>query len=350
MADLTMGLGHLTDGGVVETVAGPSDGPWRASWTQLRRNRGAMVSAVVLLVVVVACLLAPLYAGSVAHTDPFTSNVSGSTVVDGKTVPVLEASTTGLGLGVTPIGPTWDPAHYFLGADNQGRDVMARLLYGGRNSLLIGFAAALLCCALATVVGVVAGYFGGVVDAVLARLLDVVWAFPVYLLAICLSVVLLTSGLTIGPVRIGAGSLWLPVLIIAVIYVPYVARPLRGQVLSLTQKEFVAAGIGVGCSDLRIMRRDVLPNVLPTVAVFLPLMTALSMLTESALSFLSVGVQPPAASWGTIINDGLGLLYTRPAVTLAPDIAIALTAVVLNLFGDGVRDALDPRARLRGAA
>jgi peptide/nickel transport system permease protein len=350
MADLTMGLGHLTDGGVVETAAGPSDGPWRMAWGQLRHNRSAMLSVVVLLVVVVACLLAPVYAGSVAHTDPFTSNVSGTTVVDGKTVPVLEPSTTGLGLGVTPIGPTWDPAHFFLGADNQGRDVMARLLYGGRNSLLIGFAAAVLCCLLATLVGVVAGYFGGVVDGVLARLLDVVWAFPVYLLAICLSVVLLTSGLVLGPVKIGAGSLWLPVLIIAVIYVPYVARPLRGQVISLTQKEFISAGIGVGSSDLRIMRRDVLPNVLPTVAVFLPLMTALSMLTESALSFLSVGVQPPQASWGTIINDGLGLLYTRPAVTLAPGIAIALTAVVLNLFGDGVREALDPRARLRGAA
>ncbi len=350
MAELTIGLGHLPDGGVVETAARSSTGPWRTALGQLRRNRAAMASVAVLIVVVLSCLLAPVYASSVAHTDPFASDVSGTTVVQGRTVPVLRPSSTGLGLGVTPIGPTWDVQHYFLGADNQGRDVMARLLYGGRNSLLIGFAAAVLCCALATLLGVLAGYFGGVVDSVLARLLDVVWAFPVYLLAICLSVVLLTSGITIGPVRIGAGSLWLPVLIIAVIYVPYVARPLRGQVLALKEKEFIAAGVGVGASDLRIMRRDVLPNVLPTVVVFLPLMTALSMLTESALSFLSVGVQPPQASWGTIINDGLGLLYTRPAVTIMPGLAIAVTAVVLNLFGDGVREALDPRARLRGAA
>ena len=349
MAELTIGLGHLPQGGVVETTAGASAGPWRTAFGQLRRNRGAMASAVVLFIVVLSCLLAPVYAGSVAHTDSFASNVSGTTVLHGRTVPVLRPSTTGLGLGITPIGPTGDARHFFLGADNQGRDVMARLLYGGRNSLLIGFVAALLCCVLATLLGVLAGYFGGYVDAVLARLLDVVWAFPVYLLAICLSVVLLTSGLTIGPVHVGAGSLWLPILIIAVIYVPYVARPLRGQVLALKEKEFIAAGVGVGASDLRIMRRDILPNVLPTVVVFLPLMTALSMLTESALSFLSVGVQPPQASWGTIINDGLGLLYTRPAVTLAPGIAIALTAVVLNLFGDGVREALDPRARLRGA-
>ncbi len=327
-----------------------SQGPWRTSLGQLARNRGAMLALLLFLLVLLACLAAPLYADRVADTDPFTSNVNGTTLVDGREVPVLERSTTGLGLGVTPIGPTWDPSHYLLGADNQGRDVMARMLYGGRNSLLIGLSAALLCCALATVVGVLAGYFGGVVDAVLSRLLDVVWAFPVYLLAISLSVVLLTSGgVALGPVSVDAGSLVLPVLIIAVVYVPYVARPLRGQVLALKEKEFIAAAVGVGASDLSIMRRDVLPNVLPTVVVFLPLMTALAMLTESALSFLSVGVQPPQASWGTIINDGLGLLYTRPAVTIAPGLAIAVTAAALNVFGDGVRDALDPRARLRGA-
>jgi len=304
----------------------------------------------VFVLVVLACLAAPLFAKYVAHTNAFQSNISGTTTVHGKAVPVLTASSTGLGLGVTPIGPTWDLRHYFLGADNQGRDVMARLLYGGRNSLLIGVSSALLCCLVATVIGVVAGYFGGIVDGVLSRLLDVVWAFPVYLLAICLSVVLLTSGFHLGPIDIEAGSLWLPVLIIAVIYVPYVARPLRGQIISLREKEFVQAGVGIGSSDLRLMRRDLLPNVMPTVIVFLPLMTALNMLTESALSFLSIGVQPPAASWGTIINDGLGLLYTRPMVTLAPGLAIALTAVALNLLGDGVRDALDPKARLRGMA
>lgn len=309
-----------------------------------------MASLAVFILIVVVCLLAPFYASSVAHTDPFASNINGMTVIGGQRVPVLAPTSSGLGLGVTPIGPTWDPAHFFLGADGQGRDVMARLLYGGRNSLLIGGSAALLCCLLAGTIGVLAGYFGGVVDGILSRLLDVVWAFPVYLLAISLSVVLLTNGIQVGPISIGAGSLWLPMLIIGIVYVPYVARPVRGQVLTLKEKEFVAAAIGVGSADLRIMRRDVVPNVAPTVVVFLPLMTALAMLTESALSFLSVGVQPPEASWGTIINDGLNLLYTRPMVTIAPGIAIALTAVVLNLFGDGIREALDPRARLRGAA
>jgi peptide/nickel transport system permease protein len=225
---------------------------------------------------------------------------------------------------------------------------MARLLYGGRNSLYIGLTSAVLCCLAAAVLGIVAGYAGGLLDAVISRILDVVWAFPVYLLAICLSVVLLTSGLHLGPLTVEAGSLWVPIAIISAVYVPYVARPLRGQVIALRNREYILAAVGSGASSLRVMRREVVPNVLPTVLVFVPLMTALNMLTESALSFLSVGVQAPDASWGTIIEDGLGLLYTRPAVTIAPGLLIALTAAVLNVLGDGVRDALDPGARLRG--
>jgi peptide/nickel transport system permease protein len=326
-----------------------SAGPWRVAFGQLVRTRTSLAGAAIFFVIALGCLLAPVYASRIAHSDAYQSNISGTTVVDGATVPVLTHSTTGLGLGVTPIGPTWDPGHYFLGADNQGRDVMVRLLYGGRNSLTIGLTATLICCLLALTIGVVAGYFGGALDAVLARFLDVLWSVPVYLLAICLSVVLLSGGLAVGPVHLRAGSLWVPILIIAVVYVPYVARPIRGQVIALRTGEFIQAAIGVGASDHRILRRDVVPNVLPTVIVFVPLMTALSMLTESALSFLSVGVQPPDASWGTIINDGLGLLYTRPVVAIAPGLLIAATAIALNLVGDGLRETLDPSAKLRGS-
>lgn len=340
-------MGEVTARPDVRPAARPA-GPWRTAMGRLARNRPAMAAAGFFALIVAACLCAPLYANGIAHTDPFRSAVSGTTVVDGRTVPVLTPSTTGLGLGVTPIGPTWDPAHYFLGADNQGRDVMARLLYGGRNSLFIGLTSAVLCCLAAAVLGIVAGYAGGWLDAVISRVLDVVWAFPVYLLAICLSVVLLTNGLRLGPVTVRPGSLWVPIAIIAAVYVPYVARPLRGQVIALRNREYILAAIGSGAPVTRVMRREVVPNVLPTVLVFVPLMTALNMLTESALSFLSVGVQAPDASWGTIINDGLGLLYTRPAVTIAPGLLIALTAAALNVLGDGVRDALDPGARLRG--
>jgi len=303
----------------------------------------------VLIFILTICLLAPIYAHNIAHTNPFASNIQGSTFINGKRVMLLQQNTQGLGFGVTPIGPTWNFTHYFLGADDQGRDVFARLLYGGRSSLLIGTASALLCCIVATILGLIAGYFGGPIDWLLSRVFDIIWAFPIYLLAISLSVVLLTSGLNIGPLHIGAGSLFLPILIIAAVFIPYVARPLRGLTMSLREREFIQAAIGSGSSDLRILWKEILPNAAPSVIVFFPLMVAFNMLTESALSFLSIGVQPPAASWGTIINDGLGLLYTRPWVALAPGIMIAITAVSLNILGDGARDAFDPKAKLRGS-
>jgi len=300
--------------------------------------------------IIAISLLAPLYAHFVAHTDPFASSLDATTKIGGKVVPVLQPSTTGLGLGVTPIGPTWNPSSYFLGADGQGRDVMARLLFGGRNTLLIGTLAGIICIVLALLIGVVAGYRKGWVDAILSRLLDVIWAFPVYLLAISLSVVLLTSGLKVGFVHLGPGSFALPILIIGVVYIPYVARPIRAQVLSLREREFVRAAVGIGAKDSTIIFTEILPNIIPSVLVFIPIIVALCMLTESALSFLSIGVQPPQASWGTIINDGLALLYTRPWVGIAPGLLIVLTAASLNLYGDAVRDALDPKTRSRGDA
>jgi peptide/nickel transport system permease protein len=322
-------------------------GPWQIARKRLLRNRVALAMAALLVVIVALCLCAPLYAQHVAHTNPFESNLNGTTVVDGKSVPVMEDSTTGLGLGVTPIGPTWDVHHYFLGADEQGRDVAARLLYGGRNSLLIGASAALITCFLAVLIGVVAGFFGGIVDGVLSRLLDLVWAFPVYLLAISLSTVLIARGVSFGPIHLTSGSLLLPIAIIGLVYIPYVARPIRGEVLSIRRREYVEAAIGLGASNWRLLWSDVLPNVITTAIVLFPLMLAIDMLTEAALSFLSIGVQAPKASWGTIILDGQDVLYTRPMVAIAPGIAIALTVLALNVLGDGIRDALDPRAKLR---
>lgn len=325
----------------------PSRGPWITAFRKLRRDGTAMAALLVFLVIVILCLLAPVYAGYIAKTDPFRSNLSGKIELDGRQIPIMEASTEGLGLGFTPIGPTWNPTAYMLGADGQGRDVAARLLYGGRNSLLIAGVATLICLFFAALVGLSAGFFGGWIDWVLSRCLDVLWAFPVYLLAISLSIVLISHGIDIGPISINAGSLALPMVIIGVIFVPYVARPIRGQVLSLKESEFVLAAVGLGVPAHRILFRDILPNVTTTLIVFVPLLMAINMVTESALSFLSIGVQQPDASWGTIIQDGQGLLYSRPMVALAPGIAIALTVLTLNVFGDGLRDALDPRSKLR---
>ena len=343
MSDTTAGEAPAPAGG----LAAVSGSPWALARRRLLRNRVALTMAGVLVVIVAVCVCAPLYATNVAHTEPFRSNIDGTTIVDGKSVPVMKVSTSGLGLGVTPIGPTWDVHHYFLGADSQGRDVAARLLYGGRNSLLIGATAALITCFVATIIGIVAGFFGGIVDGVLSRALDVIWAFPVYLLAISLSTVLIARGVSIGPFRLESGSLLLPIVIIGVVYVPYVARPIRGEVLSLRRREFVEAAIGLGASTWRVLWSDIFPNIVTTTIVFFPLMLAIDMLTEAALSFLSIGVQEPNASWGTIILNGQELLYTRPAVAIAPGIAIALTVLALNVLGDGVRDALDPRAKLR---
>jgi peptide/nickel transport system permease protein len=321
--------------------------PWAVAARRLSRNRTAMASLALFLLIVLVSLLAPVYAAHIAHTNPFVNNLNGTTVVGGKAVPIMQQGGGTLGLGETPIGPTWDLSHYFLGADNLGRDVMARVLYGGRTSLEIGFGSALVCCAIATIVALIAGFFGGVTDAILSRLMDLIWAFPVYLLAICISTVLLTStnGVQIGPFHLVAGSLWTPTTIIGLIYVPYVYRPVRGQVLSVARREYIEAAIAQGASDFRLIFSDVLPNVISVAIVMFPLMIATNILTESALSFLSIGVQPPQASWGTIISDGQQLLYTRPWVSLAPGIMIALTVLSLNVLGDGVRDALDPRTR-----
>ncbi len=290
--------------------------------------------------------MAPLYAHW-AGVDPFKSTLDATIQIDGQDVPVMEQSTEGLGLGYNPIGPTWRLGNYFLGADNQGRDVMARLLYGGLNSFLIAGASTALTLSLATALGLVSGFFGGLIDTVISRVLDIMWAFPIYLLAISLSIVLIAHGLDIGPFTIESGSLWLPIFIIGLVYVPYVARPVRGQVLSLRRSEFVMAAIGLGASSGRILWREILPNLTTTLIVFAPLMLAINILTESALSYLSIGVQPPDASWGTIIEDGQGLLYSRPWVSLAPGFAIVLTVLVLNVFGDGLRDALDPRSKIK---
>jgi peptide/nickel transport system permease protein len=213
--------------------------------------------------------------------------------------------------------------------------------------LLIAGASTLMCLVLSALTGLVAGFFGGAIDTVISRVLDVLWAFPIYLLAISLSIVLISHGFDIGPISITAGTLWLPIFIIGIVYIPYVARPIRGQVLALKESEFVLAAIGLGVPSHRILFRDILPNVMTTLIVFVPLMVAINMLTESALSFLSIGVQPPDASWGTIIQDGQDLIYTRPMVAIAPGIAIVLSVLALNILGDGVRDALDPRAKLR---
>lgn len=317
-------------------VAGLS--PWRLALRRLKRNRTAVVFGVLFVVMVGICLAAPLWADHVAHTDPYKNHLTETITLDGKETNVVDFD------GV-PIGPTWK-GRFFLGADTNGRDTAVRLLYGGRNSLLIGVTAALITTLLSVLVGIIAGYFRGFTDTALSRTLDVIWAFPVLLLGVALGTALTLSGLHVGPINIEGGSKAIPIFIISIVYVPYMARPIRGQVLALREKEFVEAARAQGAGNLRIMFSEILPNLSSTVVVFFPLMVANAILLEAALGFLGVGVQPPEPSWGTMIGDGVKHILSGPHLAIVPGVMLVLTVLTLNVFGDGVRDAFDPRAKI----
>jgi peptide/nickel transport system permease protein len=319
-----------------ERIEGRS--PWYLAWRRLRRNRVALGFGVLFVVIVLFCLAAPLWA-DIAGTGPNTNHLTDQITIGGEETDVVSPD------GI-PIGPGLH-TKFLLGADTNGRDVMVRMMYGGRTSIYIGVMAALITTLLAVTVGLVAGYFRGWTDSVLSRAMDVVWAFPVLLLGIALGTALAFGGLQIGPLAIPDDSLWIPILIIGCVYVPYMARPIRGEVLALREKEFVEAAVAQGKGPLRIMFSELLPNLWSTIIVFFTLNIANNMLLESALSFLGAGVKPPNASWGTLIAEGYDAIYTAPHLTIIPGVAIVLTVLSLNVFGDGLRDALDPKAKIR---
>jgi len=322
-------------------VAGRS--PWHLAYRRLRANPVALASAALFVAIVIFVLAAPLWASQVADTGPDKPHTLKRIEVGGEKRDVVSPDGT-------PIGPVWLGADgkFFLGADGRlGRDEMVRLMYGGRTSLLISIAAAVITTLLAVLLALLAGYFRGWTDAVISRTLDVIWAFPVVLLGIALGTALAVGGLKLGPVEISSGSLWIPILIIGFVYTPYMARPLRGEVLALREKEFVEAAVAQGAGPLRIMLGELLPNLWSTIIVFFTLNIAGNLLLESALSFLGAGVQPPDSSWGSMIAKGNELLYSAPWLTIAPGLMILLTVLSLNLLGDCLRDALDPKAKLR---
>jgi peptide/nickel transport system permease protein len=314
-------------------------GPWRLALRRLRRSKVALAFGALFVLIVVICLAAPLWADHVAHTDPFQNHLTDTIVINGQTKDVVAPD------GV-PIGPTYH-GRFFLGADGNGRDIAVRLLYGGRTSLLVGVGAALMTILLSVIVGTLAGYFRGWPDTLLSRGLDILWAFPPLLLGLALGTALALGGLKIGPITIQGDSRLIPILIIGLVQIPYMARPLRGQVLALREKEFVEAARAQGAGPLRIMFSEILPNLASTIVVFFPLMVANAILLEAALSFLGAGVRPPNPSWGTILGEGIDKIVTAPHQTIVPGLMLALTVLSLNVFGDGVRDAFDPRAKVR---
>lgn len=284
-------------------------GPWRLAWERLRRDRVAMVSLGVIVLIALMAIFAPVFAAITGHG------------VD------TQYRTTGL----TPDGLPVAPNHTFwLGTDDLGRDILVRIAYGARISLAVGVLATILTVAIGVVVGLTAGYFGGIVDTVLARLVDVVLSFPFLLFVISL-------------VSITGPSLLISVLAIGFFSWASVARIVRGQVLSLREREFIEAARSLGAPSARIMFIDVLPNVLAPVIVYTTLLIPTVIVVEATLSFLGLGVPPPTADWGGMLNSAINYYQVAWWYIVFPGAALVITTLAFNLFGDGVRDAFDPR-------
>ncbi|HET8954808.1 MAG TPA: ABC transporter permease [Solirubrobacterales bacterium] len=318
-------------------------GPWSLALRRFLRNRLAVAFLALFFLIVVFVMAAPLWANHVAHTGPNEEHTVDKVTVNGEEKDVVTPEGK-------PIGPQWFGAggKFFLGADSRlGRDEMVRLMYGGRTSLQIGITAALIATIIAVVLALLAGYFRGWVDGLIARTLDVIWSLPVFLIGLSLGIALAVGGLKLGPIEISSGSIWNPIFVISVFTVPYIARPIRGQVLALSEKEFVEAAVAQGAGPLRVMFGEILPNLASTIIVFFTLMIANSMLFEAGLSFLGAGVQPPNSSWGTMITVGVELLNIQPLLAIVPGLMIMLTVLSLNIVGDALRDALDPRGKAR---
>jgi len=291
---------------VAPFIAGRS--PFRLAMARLRRDRVAMVSAGTVLVLVLVALAAPLIAHLVGH-DPST-----------------QYRETGLTPAGLPVGPS---RHFLFGTDNLGRDVFIRVVYGTRISLLVGVVSTLLAVALGIVVGVTAGYFQGATDTVLARFMDVVLSFPFLLFAIAL-------------VSVAGPSIVVSVCVIAFFSWAAVGRIVRGQTLSIREREYIAAARSLGAGDIRIMFVDVLPNLVAPVIVYTTLLIPTAIVFEATLSFLGMGVVPPTPTWGNMLSDSLQYYQVAWWFILFPGLALLITTLAFNLLGDGVRDALDP--------
>jgi peptide/nickel transport system permease protein len=283
-------------------------GPWRLAWERLRRDPVAIASAATLVLIAVSAVAAPAVAHAVGHgpDDQYPD------------------------IGLTPAGLPVGPSRTFLlGTDNLGRDLLVRILYGARISLLVGVVATLLATVAGVLVGLAAGYLGGVVDLVLARFMDMVLSFPYLLLAIAL-------------VSVFGASLTISMLVIAFFSWAAIGRVVRGQALSIREKEYVEASWSVGSGSLRVMFVEILPNLLAPVLVLATLLVPTAIVFEATLSFLGLGVAPPTPTWGGMLSDSLAFYQVAWWFPLFPGLALLATTLAFNLLGDSVRDALDP--------
>jgi oligopeptide transport system permease protein len=291
----------MGDSGIVLEAMPKGVSLWDDAWARLRSNKLAMLGLAFLVIMVLLCIAAP-------WLTPYGYEQQN------------------LRLGATPPS-----AAHWLGTDNFGRDMLTRILYGGRVSLMVGFIATAVALLIGVTYGAIAGYVGGRLDAVMMRLVDILYALPFMIFIILLMVVfgrnLLLLFLAIGAVE------WLTM-----------ARIVRAQVQSLRQQEFVEAAISIGLGPAAIIRRHVIPNALGPVIVYTTLTIPSVMLLEAFLSFLGLGIQPPQSSWGLLISNGVESMEEYPWMLIFPGLALTLTLFALNFLGDGLRDALDPKA------
>jgi peptide/nickel transport system permease protein len=296
------------------------------AWLRLRRDKVALAGFVVLVFLVLVAILAPVIV-RVLGDDP---NEFHQDLIDTA------------GGTLTPLGPFGGMSRdHLMGIEPvNGRDIFSRVVYGSRISLLIAILATFVSVVIGATLGIIAGFFGGRIDAFISRLMDIFLAFPLLVFAIALAGVVPDQafGLEGNQLRVG-----LLVLIIGFFNWPYIGRIIRGQTLSLREREYVEAARSLGARRPYILAREILPNLIPPILVYSTLLIPTNILFEAALSFLGVGVRPPTASWGGMLSDAVAY-YTQPHFMLWPGLAIFITVLAFNLFGDGLRDALDPRA------
>jgi peptide/nickel transport system permease protein len=278
-------------------------------WRRLRRDRASILGATMVVVVTLAALLAPI----LAPHDPADQFRDGLTA-DGQPI----ASTLLQG-----------SLRFPLGTDANGRDLLSRILYGARVSLLVGVLANTLAVAIGTTIGSVAGFFGGFVESLLMRFTEVMMAFPTLLLAMTLVAIL-------------KPSMWIIIVVIGAVYWTWIARVVYGQVVSLRERDFITASTALGASRGYTLVRHILPQLVPTIIVWGTLGIATNVMLEASLSFLGIGVQPPTPSWGGMIQQAQSYYRSAPWLVIFPGLAIMATVFAFNLLGDGLRDALDP--------
>ena len=284
--------------------------PWQLAWARLRHDKVAVASFAVICVIVLLAVFAPVIAHLLGHG------------------PNTQFPTTGLTPAGIPVGPG---SQFFFGTDDLGRDVFLRVIYGARISLLAGVVASGLAVVAGLLVGLAAGYFAGPVDSVLSRFMDVVLSLPYLVFAIALVSL-------VGP------SLTITIAVIAFFSWASVGRIVRGQVMAIKEKEFIEAARSVGSSHARILFVDLLPNVLAPTIVYATMLIPLSIVFESTLSFLGIGVLPPTASWGNMLSEAIPYYRVAWWFVAFPGLALLITTMAFNLLGDSIRDALDPRA------